>query len=155
MRNRGRVIGCLLLSIALIAAFTFGYAATKMPEQDITIYSTEVIKEPKKGPVTFPHVKHKALKCIDCHHEYKDGKNVWLEGQEVKKCQACHSREAPVSRKLETEGKVVKIDTVFHDQCVKCHKKMKEEKKPSGPTACTKCHPKTAAGSDDKKENSK
>jgi hypothetical protein len=146
MRNRGGMIGILVLCAALLAAFTIAYAANKMPEQDVTIFSTEVFKEPKKGPVMFPHVKHKALKCLDCHHEFKDGKNVWQEGQEVKKCQACHKTEA--------DGKMVKLDKAFHDLCKKCHEKLKKEKKAGGPTACKKCHPK-ATGGEDKQEDSK
>lgn len=146
MMNKGRVVIGLILSVAVVAAFTLAYAANKMPEQDITILSKDVFKEPKKGPVVFPHPKHKALKCTDCHHEYKDEKNVWQEGQEVKKCSACH--------KLEADGKVVKLEKAYHDQCVNCHKKVKAEKKPTGPTACTKCHPKSTGG-DDKEEEKK
>lgn len=135
MKQRGRVLVALIVGVAVVAAFTLAYAATKMPEKDIVIESKEVFKERKKTPVVFPHAKHKALKCTDCHHEYKDGKvNVWKEGQEVKKCDACH--------KLADEGKVVKLETAYHKQCVECHKNFKKEKKPTGPTACTKCHPK-------------
>lgn len=141
MRNGGRIISGLFFFAAFLAALAVAFASTKMPEQDVTIFSTEVFKQPKKGPVTFPHVKHKGLKCIDCHHEIKDGKNVWQEGQEVKKCQTCH--------KSETEGKMVKLDKAFHDQCKKCHEKLKKEKKAGGPTACNKCHPK-ATKDDDK-----
>ena len=143
MRNKGRVFIALGLATLLAAALTLAYAATAMPEKDITIHSTDVFKETKKGPVVFPHVKHKALKCTDCHHEYKDGKNVWQEGQEVKKCSACH--------KLEADGKVVKLEKAYHNKCVNCHKKVKAEKKPTGPTACTKCHPK-ASGGDEKEK---
>jgi hypothetical protein len=133
MNQTGKVVIAFVLAIAALAAFTLAYAATKMPEQDLTISSSDVFKEMKKAPVTFSHTKHKALKCIDCHHEYKDGKNVWQEGQEVKKCGACH--------KLQAEGKVVKLEDASHHLCVNCHKKVKAEKKATGPTACAKCHP--------------
>ncbi len=134
MKQRGRVLVALIVGVAVLAAFTLAYAATKAPENDIVIESKDVFKEHKKTPVVFPHAKHKALKCTDCHHEYKDGKNVWKEGQEVKKCSACH--------KLKAEGKVEKLESAYHKKCVDCHKKLKKEKKPTGPTACTKCHPK-------------
>ena len=133
MKLNGRVVLALVLGIALAAAFTLAYAATKMPEKDLVIKS-DVFKKYKKSPVVFPHVKHKELKCTVCHHEYKDGKNVWKEGQEVKKCGACH--------KLKKKGKVVKLEKAFHNKCIKCHKKFKKEKKKTGPTSCTKCHPK-------------
>ncbi len=141
MTQKGRVFIVLAVVSVFTAAVTLAYAATAAPEKDITIHSTDVFKESKKGPVVFSHVKHKASKCTDCHHEYKDGQNVWKEGQEVKKCSACH--------KLETEGKTVKLEKAYHDKCINCHKKAKAEKKPTGPTACTKCHPK-ATGGDEK-----
>jgi hypothetical protein len=131
--KRGKTLIALLVGIAALAAFTLAYAATKMPEQDLVIDTKDVFKEKKKASVAFSHTKHKAVKCTDCHHEYKDGKNVWQEGQEVKKCGACH--------KLEAQDKVVKLEKAFHDQCQNCHKKFKKEKKPTGPTACGKCHP--------------
>lgn len=133
MKRRGSVVIALVLGVACLVAFTLAYAATKAPDKDIVIESKEVFKTPKKSPVTFSHEKHKEAKCVDCHHDYKDGKNVWQEGQEVKKCAACH--------KLEAEGKIVKLEKAYHDKCQGCHKKLKQEKKKTGPTACTKCHP--------------
>ena len=70
MRDKGRVYVALAMVTVFAAALSLAYAATAMPEKDVTIHSTDVFKEPKKGPVVFPHVKHKALKCTDCHHEY-------------------------------------------------------------------------------------
>lgn len=134
MRSRVKIILTLCLTIAICAAFSLAYAATKAPEGDLLIHSKDVFKEFKQGPVKFPHVKHKAIKCEDCHHDFKDGKNVWKEGQEVKKCAACH--------KLEAEGKVAKLEKAYHDNCVNCHKKAKADNKPTGPIACTKCHEK-------------
>jgi len=137
--KKGRVFLAFAVCIAVAAAFTLAYAATKMPDKPIVIDSTAAVPDKKKGPVNFDHTKHKDLKCTQCHHEYKDGKNVWQEGQEVKKCGECHKKE--------DQGKQVKLEKAFHDQCIKCHKDMKKEKKKTGPTACTKCHPK---GGDDK-----
>lgn len=133
MKHKGRVILALVVGVACLAAFTLAYAASKMPDKEITIDS-KVIEKKKKTPVVFSHPKHKELKCTQCHHEYKDGQNVWKEGQEVKKCGTCHKEKA--------EGKIVKLESAFHNQCVKCHKDMKKDKKKTGPTACTKCHPK-------------
>ncbi|MBI4962057.1 MAG: cytochrome c3 family protein [Desulfomonile tiedjei] len=146
MRHRGKVFLALLLGVAVLAAFTLAYAATKAPDKDVTIESKDVFKEPKKSPVVFSHTKHKEAKCTDCHHEFKDGKNVWQEGQEVKKCAACH--------KLEAEGKVLKLEKAYHDKCQNCHKALKKEKKKTGPTACTKCHP-AKPGEKEEKEESK
>jgi hypothetical protein len=143
--NKRRALLALILGVAVLAAFTLAYAATKMPDKPITIDSKEVFTTKKQSPVVFDHAKHKEFKCDQCHHEHKDGKNVWKEGQEVKKCSACH--------KLEPQGeKMVKLEKAYHDQCVACHKKLKEEKKKTGPTPCAKCHPKKEG---DKKEGEK
>lgn len=134
MKKRGTILLTLILGIVVVCAWTLAYAATKMPDKDLVIESKDVFKKKKKTPVVFPHAKHKALKCIECHHEYKDGKNVWKEGQEVKKCGACH--------KLKKDGKKEKLEKAYHNLCVKCHKALKKEKKKTGPTSCSKCHPK-------------
>ncbi len=136
MTRRGRLLTALILSVAVLAAFTVAYTATKMPDKNIVIESKDVFTKPKKTPVTFSHEAHKAAKCTDCHHEIKDGKNVWKEGQEVKKCSTCH--------KLKPEGKVIKLELAYHTKCAGCHKKMKAEKKKHGPlkAQCAKCHTK-------------
>jgi hypothetical protein len=138
MTRRGRLLTALILSVAVLAAFTVAYAATKMPDKDVVIESKDVFAKPKKTPVTFSHEKHKGAVCTDCHHDFKDGKNVWQEGQEVKKCSACH--------KLKAEGKVVKLELAYHEKCAGCHKKLKDEKKKHGPlkAQCVKCHAKAA-----------
>ena len=134
MDIRGKIAFCTLIVFSTILFAGMAVAANKVPEGDISIHSGDVFKEFKQGPVLFPHAKHKALKCTDCHHEYKDGKNVWQEGQEVKKCSTCH--------KLEANGKIVKLEKAYHDACQVCHKKLKNENKPTGPVTCAKCHQK-------------
>jgi nitrate/TMAO reductase-like tetraheme cytochrome c subunit len=136
MGTRLRVLIGLVLGVAFLVAVTLAYAATKAPDKDIVIHTKEVFKETKKAPVTFSHEKHKDAKCIDCHHDYKDGKNVWQEGQEVKKCGACHAFEA--------QDKTLKLEKAYHDKCQGCHKKLKKDKKKTGPTSCSKCHPGSA-----------
>ena len=118
---------------SLVAFIALNPNLKPAPAEDLVIKS-DVFKKHKKSPVTFSHKKHKGFECTRCHHEMKDGKNVWKKGQEVKKCGACH--------KLKKEGKVKKLEKAFHDQCQQCHKKLKKAKKKTGPTSCTKCHPK-------------
>jgi hypothetical protein len=74
----------------------------------------------------FAHKKHAdALKdCKKCHH-------TWKEGEKVKKCVDCHTKDSKVDAKK-----------AFHDNCRGCHRTMKKAGKATGPTACTKCHPK-------------
>ena len=133
--SRRRTLLALVLGLAVLAAFTLAFAATKVPDKPITIDSKDVFTTRKQVPVVFDHAKHKEFKCTQCHHEFKDGQNVWKEGQEVKKCSDCHKLEAQ-------NEKMLKLEKAYHDQCVNCHKNLKKEKKTSWPTACTKCHPK-------------
>lgn len=133
MGDRARVLICLALGAAFLVAVTLAYAATKAPDKDVVIHTKEVFKETKKTPVTFSHEKHKDAKCDDCHHDFQEGKNVWKEGMEVKKCGACHL--------LEAKDKILKLEKAYHDKCQGCHKKLKKEKKKTGPTSCSKCHP--------------
>lgn len=137
MKQRNNLWALFVFSVILVVAFSLAYAANKAPDKEILIHSKEVFTEFKEAPVPFSHEKHKEFKCTDCHHEYKDGKNVWQEGQEVKKCWACHKAKA--------EEKVVDLKKAYHDLCQKCHKKLKEENKKTGPITCKKCHPKPGA----------
>ena len=94
----------------------------------------------KKGPVKLTHKKHSVdykVACTDCHHDYKDGKNVWKEGAPVKKCIACHD---PLNKK----GKVDKLQVAYHKNCKNCHKALiKEGKSKKAPfKKCNDCHEK-------------
>jgi hypothetical protein len=86
--------------------------------------------------VSFPHNRHAeaGLSCKDCHHLYKDGKNVLDEGEleegkESIRCSACHR---PNSR--------INLEQAFHDQCIGCHRKAPKENKKTGPRYCGGCH---------------
>ena len=42
MKQKGRLFAALVLSIAVLAAFTIAYAANKVPDKDIVIESKDV-----------------------------------------------------------------------------------------------------------------
>ena len=126
MSNRAKML-VALVGGSLIAAITLAYAATRAPEQAVVIASEKAFTK----PMTFSHSKHKEYACTECHHDYKEGKNVWREGQEVKLCNVCHK---------ETRSEIINLEKAYHDKCVTCHKKLKKEKKKTGPTSCSKCH---------------
>ena len=123
-------VGMLFLSVGVLVA-----ADTPV---DVTLEGKDYKKD-KKGPVKFTHEKHVKnykIACVECHHIYKDGKNVWKEGDEVKKCSACHD---PIKKK----GKVMKLQNAYHRNCKNCHKALKKEGKPTGPfRKCNDCHAK-------------
>ena len=122
--------GFLFLSVGILIA-------ADVPDQ-VLIENTGYAKD-KKGPVKFNHKKHSAdykIACTECHHVYKDGKNVFKEGDTVQKCSACHNPE-------KKEGKVMKLQNAFHKNCKDCHKDLEKAGKPTGPfKKCNDCHEK-------------
>ena len=126
-----------------------GVYATQQAPDTITMDS-KVFPKHTKGLVTFSHKKHNVdykVPCTECHHMFKDGKNVWKEGDEVQKCDACHSEaKAPAGAKLSKEEKIKKYYyDAIHENCKGCHADLKKKDPASAaPTKCTECHPKEA-----------
>lgn len=118
-------------------------SAADAPKDDLVVSAPEGMKTKEKDgqpgklqkSVPFPHSKHAAVECAKCHHTMaKDGV--------AKKCttSGCHDS-------LEAKGKdnakdIKLVENAFHNQCIECHKDMKKENKPTGPSACGKCHTK-------------
>ena len=128
------IVICVLLvtTAALIAA-----EEQEMPEE---IYiENKVYKTDRKGPVRFSHTEHAegyVETCDGCHHEYRDGENVWEEGQPVKKCSACHDPS-------KSKGNIKKLNIAFHKNCKACHRKLAKEGGTDAPyKQCTDCHEK-------------
>ena len=128
------IIFILLAGIAFVAVGIL--TAADVPDE-VTI-SSDVYKKDKKGPVKLNHKKHSAdygAKCTDCHHEYNDGKNVWAEGQPVKKCSACHDPE-------KKQGNADKLQNSYHKNCKDCHKEVTKAGKKAPFKKCNDCHEK-------------
>lgn len=125
------LIGFAFLTVGMLSA-----ADVTTPPEKVTI-NNKGYKDDKKGAVELSHSKHtkdyKAV-CTDCHHEYKDGKNIWKEGIAVKKCSTCHDPE-------KDQDKAKKLQTAYHDNCKECHKKSGKDTAPS--TKCNDCHAKS------------
>ncbi len=107
------------------------------------ILEGEDYKKDKKGPVKLTHKKHAEdykIACADCHHVYKDGKNVWTDKDPVQKCSECHD---PKKKHEENGVKVMKLQNAYHRNCKNCHKALQKEGKPTGPfKKCNGCHAK-------------
>jgi hypothetical protein len=128
--------GMLFLSVAALTA------AEKQTAPDEIMLENKGYKKDKKGPVKLTHKKHNVdykIACVDCHHVYKDGKNVWEEGQPVQKCSECHNvyMLGKDLREASDEEKKLSLYKAYHDNCKGCHKK--EQK---GPVKCAECHAK-------------
>ena len=106
---------CVIVLAGLVIA-----AEQKMPDK-IQFNNEDVYGKMKKGPVPFDHAKHSGelkIACAECHHVYKDGENVWKQGDEVHKCSECH--------KAKKEGDAPKLMNAFHKNCKDCHKQEKK-----------------------------
>lgn len=133
-----------ILLTAIFTALIFCSAGTLIAaDQQVAPDNVEIqnkgYKKDKKGPVEFSHKKHSAeykLACTDCHHVYKDGKNVWKEGDYVDKCSKCHDPK-------KKDGKIMKLQNAYHRNCKNCHKaEIKKGKKDAPYRKCNDCHSK-------------
>jgi hypothetical protein len=150
LMNKGIWSLGLVVLIALMF-FTVGSlkAGDKTTPPDEVVIQNAGYKRDKKSPVKLSHKTHSDKKkdngygvnCADCHHDYKDGKNVWKEGDPVKKCSECHS---PLETVSEGDTKIYKLNLAYHKNCKNCHKKVVEEdsSKKAPYKKCNDCHEK-------------
>ena len=79
------------------------------------------LKGGSKGVVPFPHHRHQNT---------------------LQDCNVCHDlfpQEQGGIERLKKEGKLIKKQVMIK-HCIKCHKSLKRNGSPSGPTTCAKCH---------------
>ena len=103
---------------------------------DVITIENQGYTSDKKGPVNFNHLKHNKeykITCVQCHHLYQDGENMWKEGDKVDKCVVCHD---PVEEKDE----VIKLQSAFHKNCKDCHSEVNKEGKNAPSVKCNECH---------------
>lgn len=107
---------------------------------DMIVIDNDGYKKDRKGPVIFPHKDHAKeykLSCWDCHHEYRDGENIWSPWGITKKCRECHD---PITKK----DNLIKLQTAYHLNCKTCHEKLKIfGDDPLVYRKCNKCHEET------------
>lgn len=129
-----------LLLVVLTGMFFVAVGAlTAADVPDEVNISNEGYKKDIKGPVKLSHKKHVdeyKVACTDCHHDYQNGKNVWKQGDPVKKCGECHNP-------LKKQGKVDKLQNAYHKNCKNCHKEAAKAGKKNAPfKKCNDCHAK-------------
>ena len=135
-------MGKRLLMLVMVALAGFAFISvgvlTAADAPDEIVIENEGYEADKKGAVEFAHKKHheeyKAA-CTDCHHEYEEGKNMWKQGDPVKKCAECHNP-------LPEEGDVMKLQNAYHKSCKNCHKAEIAEGKDAPFKKCNDCHAK-------------
>ena len=103
---------------------------------EILLNHSKVFGHPRQHSVRFSHEKHmNDFDCLDCHHRYKDKKNVLdkselEEGSPASQCTTCHN-----------PGSNCKLQGVFHKLCLGCHMQLQKSGRKSGPRLCIDCHP--------------
>lgn len=112
---------------------------------DVIIIKARLWPEHTKEPVRFTHERHHTeygIACDQCHHVYENGKNVWQEGMEVRKCQACHNEPTIKGEtKLPTEVQKKNLKLAFHNNCRSCHRDVRRDNPDSkAPVICSGCH---------------
>ena len=146
MKKKGLLsVMAVVISFIFLGSVLWVNANDNSPPAEIVINNTGYVKD-KKGPVKFSHerhVKEHHIACNECHHVYKNGKNVWKEGDPVKKCAECHS---PIRKKGQKQ-KMMPMDLMhaYHKNCMGCHKKLAKEGKISQAEykklrRCNTCH---------------
>jgi hypothetical protein len=90
----------------------------------------------RKGPVRFSHSRHSAdydIACAQCHHDFKNGVNIWKEGDPVSACSECHDAET-------ANGDIPNLKLAFHRNCQKCHKAVAGGENKAPFLKCNGCH---------------
>ncbi|MBT3368964.1 MAG: cytochrome c3 family protein [Nitrospina sp.] len=124
--------------MAKVSGVSSGEEAKADPRNlNLILLNNQGYKKKRKGPVEFTHKKHVyqyKLFCWDCHHDYKDGQNVWVPWGETKRCNQCHD---PKSK----EHNKIMLQKAFHYQCKGCHKDLAKKKMKTGAyRKCGGCH---------------
>lgn len=120
---------------ALVLAFLLpNLFAAEVPGDDYMIPKPEGI-DVKQKSLPFSHAKHAAYGCVDCHHT-SEGTNV-TEG-----CTDAGCHDLFVAATPEEKRDIRFFEKAYHDQCIGCHRDLRKAEKPTGPVACTGCHPK-------------
>lgn len=130
----------ILLSFMMFSVFSFAQ------EEEIIINSTLYPKH-TMPLVKFPHMKHfddYGYDCTECHHIYKNGVNVWTDGDETS-CQICHNEPTVKNEKrLSLPQQKLNLKLSYHGKCIGCHRKYNHENnKKVAPITCQDCHTET------------
>jgi hypothetical protein len=142
----GKWISSVVLAAFVVSLAAFMAIAADKGQDVIEFKSTAVWPNPTKKYAPFSHKKHSEeykIACNQCHHVYKDGKNVWKEGDAVDKCEKCHT-EATIQgeKKLPPDQQKLNLKLAFHNNCIPCHQKEKKAKPDTkAPVTCAQCHP--------------
>ena len=130
--------GLLCISLvlsAVLGSLLPGAACLYAQESEIFIDNASAYSNKNRSAVYFSHENHmESFECLDCHHDYQNGKNVLdedeLEEDGKARCATCH-----------TKGASIDLKTAYHRQCVGCHRLVNKQEDAGLPITCQNCHP--------------
>ena len=131
------------LVFVFLLALTVAVPAIAQPDEDVIELNSSIIKVHTMPIVQFNHYAHMddyGIECSRCHHVYQGGKNVWEDGDPVKKCEECHN-DPTTKNELRLPAKNLNLKWAFHKNCIGCHREYnKENKVEAAPVKCQNCH---------------
>lgn len=134
--KKAAIVLTMCLAFAAVA-LAGNISLAKQKVADVIIINDPLFTKHKKPPVTFSHDKHHKdykIDCAACHHIYKDGKNVFKQGDPVQACSKCHTKAK------NKDPKNLGLYEAFHKNCKGCHKAEKKKGNKKAPTKCSQCH---------------
>ena len=118
-RHSRLVLGIVLGALVALLGLLQGGVSLAMREP--------FLSRSERLAINLPHDKHRAVNCVQCHHDYVD-----RSGQES--CVSCH-RSGRAALRVGAEAR-------FHDFCLGCHRDPPAYLPGAGPvTGCSTCHP--------------
>lgn len=112
------MLAVVLVSVLAVCVAATGRAALALREP--------LLSRSQPLRLDFPHDKHRAVNCIQCHHNFADRTGMSA-------CISCH-------RSNRTELRVG-AEARFHDFCLNCHRDPPPRLLQHGPvTGCDACH---------------
>ncbi len=133
----------VIVVFVLLGFLSFSVIRSLAQEEEIIINSS-LYKKHTMPLVKFNHQAHfddYGIDCQDCHHLYKNGENVWEDGDETS-CEACHNEPTVKNEKrLSIPEQKLNLKLAFHNNCIGCHRKYNHENKTkAAPITCQGCH---------------
>ncbi|WP_045219067.1 cytochrome c3 family protein [Desulfonatronum thioautotrophicum] len=123
----------LLMAIAaLVIAFVLpSLHAADVPGDDYMIPKPGGDYEPRVLSIPFSHNVHAEIDCYHCHHTGDVNEGCMDAG--------CHDLIFPETP--EERRDIRYFEKAYHDQCIGCHRDLRQQELPTGPVACVGCHP--------------
>ena len=147
-KRASTMAGFLILMVGVTIAMILdtGVSSAEQKVKDEIMIESKLWETKTYTPAKFTHQKHVEdykIACQDCHHVYKDGKNVWKEGDHVQRCDDCHTfaKTGKALKDATPEEQKLSLYNAFHDNCRGCHTEHnKEHDTKAAPVRCTECH---------------